>query len=134
MSKNSLFFSSIAFFVTYLYIYMKLMWFGIRISPAWCHKVQWIDELFYTSLMKIWHTVCQLSGVSARFQVYRPCLHVAHRNTRVNGANFILNRNVNTLKSLQTCLHSLIFRWISYTSKPLYIEKVFEYKVEQNCC
>jgi len=61
------------------------------------------------------HTVCQLSGVSTRFQMYRPCLHVANRNARVNGANFAVNRHktrVNTLKSLysiQTCLHSLIF-------------------------
>jgi len=30
----------------------------------------------HLSLPKIRHTACQLSGVSTRFQVYRPCLHM----------------------------------------------------------
>jgi len=57
-----------------------------------------------STLPKIRHTVCQLSRcVSTRLQLYlyRLCLHVSHRNTRVNGANFVVNRNktrVNTLK------------------------------------
>jgi len=33
--------------------------------------------------------VCQLSDVSARFQVYRPCLRVEHGN----GANFVVNHH-----------------------------------------
>jgi len=37
--------------------------------------------------------VCQLSGVSTRFQVYCPCLHLAHWNASVNGANFTVNRH-----------------------------------------
>jgi len=63
------------------------------------------------SLPKMRHTVCQLSGVSTRFQVYRPCLHLAHRNTHVNGANFVINSlksSVNTFKtqsSIQTRIH-----------------------------
>jgi len=42
---------------------------------------------------------------------------VAHRKTRANGANFVVNRHktfINTLKSkysIQTCLHSLILCW-----------------------
>jgi len=53
-----------------------------------------------------------------RFQVCRPCLHVAQRNTRINCVNFIVNCHktyVSTLKSkyfIQTCLHSLIFVWV----------------------
>jgi len=71
--------------------------------------------LQYKSLSKIRHTVCQISGVYTRFQVYHPCLHVAHRNSCVNGANFVINHYktcVNTLKllySIQTCLLSLTF-------------------------
>jgi len=34
--------------------------------------------------------VCKLSGVSTRFQVYRPSLQVMHQHTRVNGANFVI--------------------------------------------
>jgi len=47
--------------------------------------------------------------------VYRPCLHVAHQNKRVNGTNFVINfykTHVKTLKSkysIEACLHSLIF-------------------------
>jgi len=40
--------------------------------------------------------------IHTRFQVYRPCPHVAHQNTRVNGANFVVNSHearVNTLES-----------------------------------
>jgi len=54
------------------------------------------------SLKKIRHTVYQLSGVSSRSQGYRTCLQVAHQNTLVHGANFIVichKTLVNTLKS-----------------------------------
>jgi len=55
------------------------------------------------SLPKIRYAVCQNFQVNPpAFQVYCPCSHVAHRNTRVNGANFIEDRHktrVNTLKS-----------------------------------
>jgi len=67
------------------------------------------------SLLKLRHAVCQISGVSTCFQVYPPCLQVAHRNTHVNGTNFIVNchkTRLNALKSeysIQKCLHSLIF-------------------------
>jgi len=37
--------------------------------------------------MKIRHTV------SSHFQVYCPCLQVSQRNTRLNGANFVVNSN-----------------------------------------
>jgi len=49
-------------------------------------------------LAKLRHTVCQLSGISTCCQVYLPafylsrtCLYMAHRNTRANGANFVVN-------------------------------------------
>jgi len=40
--------------------------------------------------LKIRHTVCQLSGVSTCFQVYCPCLYMAHQNTCVNGIYLII--------------------------------------------
>jgi len=57
--------------------------------------------VYLTALPKIRRTICQLSGVSTRFQVYCPYLQVVHRNTCVNGANFVMNRHkthLNTLK------------------------------------
>jgi len=75
------------------------------------------------TLPKIRYTVCQLSGVPARFQVYSACLHVAHQNTSVNGANFIVNCHktpVITLKSyysIQMCIHSLIFGRVYWQKK-----------------
>jgi len=54
----------------------------------------------YTSKppFEVVRTLCQLSGVSTPFrcitpvyQVYHLCLDVAHRNTGVNGGNFIAN-------------------------------------------
>jgi len=46
-------------------------------------------RVFTLPYRKLRHTVCQLSGVSTCFQVYYPCLRVAHWNTCVNGANLV---------------------------------------------
>jgi len=65
------------------------LWNGL----FWC----WVEiayNFFSITLPKIRPTVCQLSGASTWFQVYCPRLHVAHRNTRVNGANFIANCHI----------------------------------------
>jgi len=59
-------------------------------------------QAFNFALPKIRHNLCQL-------YLSRACLHVAYRNTRANGANFVVNHHktrVNTLKSYS--LHSLI--------------------------
>jgi len=55
-----------------------------------------------THCVPTFRSILSLSDVSSRFQGYHPCLHVAHRNTHVNGANFVINHHethVNTLKS-----------------------------------
>jgi len=65
--------------------------------------------------MSTFRCIHPLSGVSTRFQLYQPCLHMAHRKTNANGANFVINchkTRANTLKSqysIQTCFHSAIF-------------------------
>jgi len=55
---------------------------------------------------KIRHTVCQLSGVSIWFHTYHPCLHLVDRNTRVYGANFIVNRHKTRVNTKIIVLHS----------------------------
>jgi len=68
-----------------------------------------IHTFFKTTRPKIRHAVCQLSGVSTRFQVYPPafrCIAPVYKwdtkNTRVNGAKFVINchkTGANNLKS-----------------------------------
>jgi len=71
--------------------------------------------------------ICQLSWVT-HFQVYRPCLQVAHWNTHVNGANFVVNRHktlVNTLKSQYTPFKLLYTAFLSarkVNKKPFFVQ------------
>jgi len=65
----------------------------LQLYPCISHDFLNIIKKVWLPLPKIRHTLCQLSGVSTCFQVYRPCLHVAHQNRCVNGANFDLNRH-----------------------------------------
>jgi len=81
-----------------------------------------------TSLPKIRHTVCQLSGVSTRFRVYHPCLYVAHRNTYVKGGNFVINCHktlVNTLKSivLHSNVHTQSYFWFGFSTYIFLVQK-----------
>jgi len=56
---------------------------------------------FEPTLTKIRHTVCQLSGVSTRFQVYGPCLHMARWKTSVNQEiHYCCFRKLPTIKKL----------------------------------
>jgi len=85
-------------------------------------------KMVKVSLPKIKHTVCQLSGVSIRFQVYGLCLHVAHRNTRVKGENFVINchqTHVNTLKSLKRAYTALVMVKVTSHTR---VSRSFEYK------
>jgi len=88
-----------------------LFWKFIQLSICW--------QFFTQSLPKIRHTVCQLSGVSTRFQVNCPGLHVAHWNTRGNSVNFVVNchkTHINTLKSSFKCACTALF-WPWYLKK-----------------
>jgi len=67
---------------TYMIFYFHTIF--IRVLPVF---------LECGSLPKIRHIVCQLSGVSTRFQLYHPCLHMLQQNMSVNGENFVVNRH-----------------------------------------